>query len=318
VPLSALCRSILAGVLIAQGDWQRAESELSTALEVYRGLGKPLAAYPLARLAGLRLLQGRLEEAEQVISGWEGHPEMGTVSVALLIERGEYTLAGARLSHQLERIGSNSPFAVELLPLLVRLRLAQGEVDAARTAADSFRQLARRLGHEHLGALAELITAQVGVAAGDEGATTSLGSAVERFARLGLVYDEGRAHLELARATADVEPELAVSEARAALAIFERLGAGGLADQTASLLRSMGITGRAAPRRPGELSLREREVLVLLEHGLSNREIADRLYISPKTASHHVSQILAKLDVRSRAEAAAFSARERTSRSGSE
>ena len=59
-------------------------------------------------------------------------------------------------------------------------------------------------------------------------------------------------------------------------------------------------------------------MLVLLEHGLSNREIAERLYISPKTASHHVSQILAKLDVRTRAEAAAFSARERTSRSDSE
>ena len=70
-------------------------------------------------------------------------------------------LAEARLAHQLERIGSDSPFAVELLPLLVRLRLAQGDVDAARTAAESFLQLAGRLGHEHLVALAELVTAQV-------------------------------------------------------------------------------------------------------------------------------------------------------------
>lgn len=318
VPLSALCRSIFAGVLIAQGDWQRAEAELFTALDVYRGVGKPLAAYPLARLAGLRMLQGRVEEAEQLISGWEGHPEMGAVSVALLLERDDLALAEARLAHQLERVEDDSPFAAELLPLLVRLRLAQGDVDAARSAAESFARLARRLGHEHLAALADLAGAQVAVAAGDGGQTSSLGFAVERFARLGMVYDEGRAHLELARAVAEALPELAVAEARAALGIFEGLGAGSQSDRAASLLRSLGAAGRSAPKRPGELSIREREVLGLLEHGLSNREIAERLYISPKTASHHVSQILAKLDVRSRAEAAAYSARERASGSGPE
>jgi DNA-binding NarL/FixJ family response regulator len=50
-------------------------------------------------------------------------------------------------------------------------------------------------------------------------------------------------------------------------------------------------------------------VLRLLGEGLSNPDIADRLDISPKTAEHHVRAILAKLDVRTRAAAAAWTAR---------
>jgi DNA-binding NarL/FixJ family response regulator len=60
---------------------------------------------------------------------------------------------------------------------------------------------------------------------------------------------------------------------------------------------------------PAELTPREREVVALLSEGLSNAELAARLYISPKTASVHVSNILAKLGMASRAEAAAYAVR---------
>jgi DNA-binding NarL/FixJ family response regulator len=130
-------------------------------------------------------------------------------------------------------------------------------------------------------------------------------------------FEEGRSRLELARVLAAREPELAVAEARTALDIFDRLSAARDADQAASLLRELGPRGRSAPRRAGELTKREHEVLALVEQGLSNKEIAARLYIAPKTASHHVSRILTKLGLQTRAEAAAFAARERAEKSAS-
>ena len=90
------------------------------------------------------------------------------------------------------------------------------------------------------------------------------------------------------------------------MATFEALGAGLDADRVAALLRSLGVTARTGAKRVGVLTDREQEVLRLLGAGLSNPEIAARLHVSRKTASHHVSSILTKLGLRNRAEAAAY------------
>jgi DNA-binding NarL/FixJ family response regulator len=57
-------------------------------------------------------------------------------------------------------------------------------------------------------------------------------------------------------------------------------------------------------QRPGGLSRREVEVLCLAAMGLTTREIADRLFISPKTADHHIQHVYTKIDVSTRAAAA--------------
>jgi DNA-binding CsgD family transcriptional regulator len=98
----------------------------------------------------------------------------------------------------------------------------------------------------------------------------------------------------------------------ASLETFNRLGARPAADLVGQRLRQLGVD--RLPRRPrrstvdnpGGLTDRELEVLELLTKGLSNAEIAARLFISVKTAAHHVSAILAKFGVRSRLQAASI------------
>ncbi len=103
---------------------------------------------------------------------------------------------------------------------------------------------------------------------------------------------------------------MALAEARAALVGFEKLRAARHVDAAAALLRSLGVRVSTAMRSDGLLTAREAEVLDLLGRGLSNPEIAARLFISRKTVEHHVGNILAELGVRSRAEAVAYVVRE--------
>jgi len=111
---------------------------------------------------------------------------------------------------------------------------------------------------------------------------------------------------------------------REAYALARRVGAAPIADEAAALARRTRLsldqpaaetatkTGTAAPDDPLArfgLTEREQEILVLLAGGRSNPQIAESLFISPKTASVHVSNILAKLGVDSRVEAAAVAHR---------
>jgi DNA-binding NarL/FixJ family response regulator len=100
-----------------------------------------------------------------------------------------------------------------------------------------------------------------------------------------------------------------MAEARAALEAFERLHAARDADAAAAVLRLLGVRSPTGGKGGGLLTKRETEVLELLGHGLSNPEISDRLFISRKTAEHHVGNVLSKLGLRSRGEATAYAAR---------
>jgi DNA-binding NarL/FixJ family response regulator len=127
------------------------------------------------------------------------------------------------------------------------------------------------------------------------------------------------------------EARVAAGEREAATAALERaheiaatLGAGWLRDEIeglaarARLVLSDGdgdgaaaepAVEAAAQEDPFGLTPRERQVLVLVAEGRTNREIGDALFMAEKTASVHVSRILSKLDVRSRTEAAAVAHR---------
>lgn len=111
---------------------------------------------------------------------------------------------------------------------------------------------------------------------------------------------------EAARALAEAPEE---GPLRKALGEFERLGARPMASVVSRRLRVMGVRGiPRGPRpttraHPAGLTAREAEIVKLIAQGFRNPEIATRMYLSVKTVDHHVSSVLAKLGVRSRAEA---------------
>jgi DNA-binding CsgD family transcriptional regulator len=308
--LLAFCRTCCADVFAANGRVDAAEEELVAAIRELTTAGqRSRCVSPAARLAEIRVLQGRFDEAEELLVGFDGEPGTTRPAVALRLARGEPAPAAALLERRLDEVGRTSLLAVPLLAQLVDARIVQGQLVEAGAAADDIAAIAGPSGRERVAAEAAFARGRVATTRGDADAVPELEKAVNGFASLGLRLEIARSRLALAEALAASSPEMAIDTARQARNELEALGDSREADIAAALLRSLGAKGRAGPRAAGLLTQREVEVLRLLGEGLTNAEIAARLFISPKTAEHHVSRIFAKLGMTKRSEAAAYAVR---------
>jgi DNA-binding NarL/FixJ family response regulator len=124
-----------------------------------------------------------------------------------------------------------------------------------------------------------------------------------------MMWETARARLAIAEAIGDRHPDLAVREARLAMSGFDEVGAQPGVDQAARLLRRLGVRPAGRGRTGAALSRREEEVARLVGLGMSNDQIAARLFLSQRTVETHVSSILRKLSMASRVEIAAYAAR---------
>jgi DNA-binding NarL/FixJ family response regulator len=314
LPLSVIyCRTYYCGILTAAGRWAEAEGELQKSMRSYEPAYRALRSGATVRLADLRIHQGRVEEAAQLLAGHESDPYAVQPIARLHLARGEVELAAAVLRRYLARYGQGI-LQAPVLALLVEADMAAGRLENAQASCERLAALATQSRAPVARALAEFCAGIVHGATGSDDQKEHLESAVHGFAVAGLSFEEARARLELARALSQVDLQVAIAEARTAFERFEELSAARHADEAASLLRLLGASGRSRPRSAGMLSIRESEVLELLAEGLSNERIADRLYISRRTVEHHVSNILAKLGLSSRSEAAAYAVRHGSSR----
>jgi DNA-binding CsgD family transcriptional regulator len=316
--VSAFCRTHYGGILTAAGRWPEADAALTEAVRLW-GLGQRfLRDGALVRLADLRVRQGRFEEADQLLEGLAPERDAARPLAAICLARGETDVAADILERAIRQIDPLTTAAAPLLALLVDVHLAADQLDEAGAAAEQLAALAIDHASDYLVAVAALARARVCLATATGDPRACLRDALDGFARAQMPMELAHSRLELAAVLATERPEVAVTEARAALEAFDRLQAARHADAAAALLRSLGARapagarGRAASapdHSPATLSKREAEVLDLLGHGLSNPEIADRLFISRKTVEHHVGNILAKLGLKSRAQAAGYALR---------
>jgi DNA-binding NarL/FixJ family response regulator len=194
-----------------------------------------------------------------------------------------------------------------LLGPAVEILRAAGDLDGARASADELTALASSGGPRPLlRAIANRADGLVRLAAGDaKGSLSALRRAWQAWQSLEAPYEAAQTRVAIARACRTLgDAETARIELTASREVFDALGAVPDRDAVDRLLGT-------PPPTPGGLSPRELEVLVHIVQGRTNRQIAADLGISERTVDRHVSNILSKLGVASRAAASAFAVEHR-------
>ena len=308
----------LASVLVDNDRFDRADTVIADGLRYAEDRNLTMRYVCVtAVLADSELKRGRWDDA--IASAWCIRQRAGTVAVGhipalttigtIQMRRGEpdahaTLLAAMQLA---ERTGELTLIAPVALALTEEAWL-RGDLPGAR---DLIRGLFDRSGQPlttqhrgHLIAWAVRLGEEHEALAGTPGHVASQingrwQEAADAWHALGRPYERALALIEVSTPPALTE----------AFDILDRLGAGPAAALVAERLRSL---GERVPRgvrpstraNPAGLTAREIEVLQLVVDGLTNGEIAAKLFVSDKTVEHHVSRILVKLGVTSRREAA--------------
>lgn len=291
-------------VLQLRGQWDAATDEVAAILDrLERDQVRVDAALGMAHYqrGELHRMRGESREAERAYRDAlaAGHdPQPGLALLRMAQGRAD----GAKLA--LQRALAESPtgfLRTRLLPALVEVALAAGDLAAARTAARELEAAADRLQTPYLNAVFAQCDGAIALAEDrPAGAIGPLRAALHGWAIVGAPYDAARCRILLSRACrqlGDVETaELETETARRALTA---LGA----RHDLSVLDAA-KTGKGAAAHG--LTPREVEVLRLLATGQSNRQIAEEFVLSERTVARHVANIFVKIGVSSRAAATAY------------
>ncbi|GGV36689.1 LuxR family transcriptional regulator [Actinomadura cremea] len=303
------------------GDWETALAEAESGLVLDEEIGTRWLFFAETVLGRIALARDDLRTAERMAAetgrtlAASDAPEFAAgrgwslwIEALLLEARGEAD-AAARTADRAWRALAGCRLLGNRLPALdaVRLAVAAGDRGRAGTIAEAAEAYAKRAGTP---TAAGLHLHCAGLAAGDTGA---LVASVEAYREGARVFEHGlaagSAAVALARDGRAADARRMLTEA---LERFEPLGARREAARATAALRALGVRPGVRRRRPDRpahgwpaLTPTERNIAALVAEGLTNPQIAERVFISRYTVETHLKRIFTKLDVRSRAELAA-------------
>jgi DNA-binding CsgD family transcriptional regulator len=276
-------------------------TEACRACERAERTGRKPPAAARYQQAEIHRLRGEFAEAEEAYraasqSGREPQPGLALLRMA----QGRTEAACAAIQRLMTAIRDPLQRA-SLLPAHLDIMLALGHIEEARRACVELQALAETFDTDVLRATAAQAHGAIALAEGDaQAAVGPLRTAFEMWERIDAPYHAARVRVLIGLACRALGDEDASElEFDAARLSFERLGA------RPDLTRLASLAVPAAARQEHPLTARERDVLRLIALGHTNKAIAAALGLSERTIDRHVSNILGKLDVPSRAAATA-------------
>jgi len=303
------CRDEYATIFLWRGEWTAAETALNESIEAFSLSRAPLVGDPLAQLAELRRRQGQADEAERLLDRAGASARAQLCRADLALDRLDPAQALDLTERVLRTVDDERPLdKVPVLDVLVRAEIASGRMDEAASAVETLTEVANAVATTALRARANLAAGMLAAATGDGmRAKSFLEDAIDGLDRCRARFDAARARIELAEALRSLGRAAdARREAQAAHDCLRELGAVADMERARRVVQRCDSSGGGQPL---PVSRREQDVLRLLSEGLTNREISERLFISEHTVHRHVTNILRKLDVPSRAAAAAYAVR---------
>lgn len=297
------------------GEWLAARAhgtealELSAATDLHSG-------YAAVEVGVLDAVTGNVERARALLeaalslgeaTGTRSLPIYGYAGLGLLeLGTGDLDHALEHLEHTLQLVrstGLGEPNVVQWMPDLIETQVHLGRTADAERGLAGFERTAMRTGRRWALATARrcrgmlVSCADVDVVFADaDRLARSVPSPFER-ARVELCWGE---RLRRDGRRIDARRHLAT-----ALEQFESLGAKPWADRAAREIRASGARARRGPQaRSRELTAQETNVALLVAEGLTNKDVAARLFVSPKTVEFHLGNVFDKLDVRTRTQLA--------------
>jgi ATP/maltotriose-dependent transcriptional regulator MalT len=316
-PLFAVCRTQYASICLWRGTWPEAEEELQAAGAELAESRPAMAGDAVVRLAELRRRQGRLAEAASLFD--QAHASAASLlgRAELAFDRGDQQAAAEQAERYLRRMpGQNRIDRVAALELLVRAFTDLKESRRAKSAMEELSGIAKIVATVPIRAAASYASGYLELGNDrSDAARQYFEDAVDLFMESGAPFETARARLGLATTLGKLgRIDAASEEATKAINILFELNAELELARARGVLDALNSPAATEPKMNSgvhdeTLTNREIEVLRLVAEGLSNQNIAERLFVSDHTVHRHLANILNKLGVSTRAAAVAQAAR---------